>query len=223
MLDLELHCHTRWSPDSLNKLDELIAHARAVGLGHLAITDHSEIKGAILAKEMAPDLIIVGEEAMTDQGELLCYFITELIPRGLTISETARRVHAQGGICGPSHPFDPNRYGIGGANIRKHAHELDFVEVFNARTRDDSKNTLANEIALELGLPRIVASDAHTLREVGVSRVRVRSAITNPQSFLAALREPETELITHHSPMSVHVQSTFATMAHKMGLDKDKA
>jgi len=82
MIDLELHCHTRWSPDSLNKLDELIARARAVGLSHLAITDHSEIKGALLAKQMAPDLIITGEEAMTNQGELLCYFITELIPRG---------------------------------------------------------------------------------------------------------------------------------------------
>lgn len=220
MIDLELHCHTRWSPDSLTKLDELIARARAAGLGHLAITDHSEIKGAILAKEMAPDLIIVGEEAMTDQGELLCYFITELIPRGLTIGEVARRVHAQGGICGPSHPFDPNRYGIGGENIRKHAHELDFVEVFNARTRDDSKNTLANEIALELGLPRIVASDAHTLREVGVSRVRLARPFASARDFLAALKEPDTALITHHSPMSVHVQSTIATMAHKAGLDR---
>jgi predicted metal-dependent phosphoesterase TrpH len=220
MFDLELHCHTRYSPDSLTKLEDLIAHARAAGLSYLAITDHSEVKGGLLAKKMAPDLIITGEEAMTDQGELLCYFITELIPRGLTISEAARRVHAQGGICGPSHPFDPNRYGIGGANIRKHAHELDFVEVFNARTRDDSKNTLANEIALELGLPRIVASDAHTLREVGVSRVRVGSPITNAQDFLAALKEPQAELITHHSPVTVHVESTFATMARKMGLDR---
>ena len=221
MIDLELHCHTRWSPDSLNKLDELIARARAVGLSHLAITDHSEIKGALLAKQMAPDLIITGEEAMTNQGELLCYFITELIPRGLTIGEVAQRVHAQGGICGPSHPFDPNRYGIGGENIRKHAHELDFIEVFNARTRDDSKNRLANDIAQALGLPRIVASDAHTLREVGVSRVRMGRRFANAQEFLAALREPETELITHHSPMTVHVQSTIATMAHKMGMDRD--
>ena len=66
-IELELHCHTRYSPDSLVKLPDLIVRAREVGLDKLAITDHSEIDGALVAQQMAPDLIIVGEEAMTTE------------------------------------------------------------------------------------------------------------------------------------------------------------
>ena len=50
MIDLELHCHTRYSPDSLVRLPDLIERAREVGLTKLAITDHSEIEGALLAQ-----------------------------------------------------------------------------------------------------------------------------------------------------------------------------
>ena len=169
---------------------------------------------------MAPDLIIVGEEAMSSDGELLCYFIRELIPRGLSLEETIDRVHDQGGICGPSHPFDPRRYGIGGENITRYAHKLDFIEVFNARTRDPKRNEEALEMANIYGLPKIVASDAHTLPETGISRVRLHRDFTSPQDFLAALKEPETELITHYSNYLANVGSRIAAVAHGLGFDR---
>lgn len=218
MLDLELHCHTRWSGDSLNKIPDLIARCREVGIQRLAITDHSEIEGALQARALAPELIIVGEEAMTDVGELLCYFITELIPDGLSLGEAIARVHAQGGICGPSHPFDPRRSGIGGDNLRRHAQQLDFVEVFNARTRNTHSNDEARILAEALGLPMICASDAHTLPELGISRVRLARDYTSPQDFLSALREAE--LLTHYSGLLANVGSRIAAAAHALGLGK---
>ncbi|MFC1465342.1 MAG: PHP domain-containing protein [Candidatus Brachytrichaceae bacterium NZ_4S206] len=217
MLDVELHCHTRYSPDSLVKLPDLIEHARKVGIHRLAITDHSEIEGALLAKQMAPDLIIVGEEAMTVQGELLCLFITELIPDGLTLKEAIDRVHAQGGICGPSHPLDPRRFGIGMENLLEYASEFDFIETFNARTRETSKNDEADYIAQRLDLPRVCASDAHTLQEVGISRMRIRE-YTTPQDFVAALRDAE--LLPNYSSLMVNVSSRLAALAHGLGFDK---
>lgn len=218
MLDLELHCHTRYSPDSLVKLPDLIEHARKVGIHRLAITDHSEIEGALLAQQMAPDLIIVGEEAMTTEGELLCLFITELIPHGLTLREAIDRVHAQGGICGPSHPLDPRRFGIGLENLLKYGPEFDFIETFNARIRDASKNEEADHIAQQLGVPRVCASDAHTLQEVGISRTRIRE-YTSPQDFVAALREAE--LIPQYSSPLVSVGSRLAAIAHSLGFNRD--
>ncbi|GIV83231.1 MAG: histidinol-phosphatase [Candidatus Roseilinea sp.] len=217
MLDIELHCHTRYSPDSLVKLPDLIEQARKVGIHRLAITDHSEIEGALLAKQMAPDLIIVGEEAMTAEGELLCLFISELIPDGLTLKEAIDRVHAQGGICGPSHPLDPRRSGIGLANLLEHASAFDFVETFNARMRDASKNDEADAVAQQLGLPRVCASDAHTLQEVGISRMRIRE-YTTPQDFVAALRDAE-RLPNYSSPM-VNLGSRLAAIAHDLGFDR---
>ncbi|BCX05075.1 MAG: histidinol-phosphatase [Candidatus Roseilinea sp.] len=217
MLDIELHCHTRYSPDSLVKLPDLIEYARKVGIHRLAITDHSEIEGALLAKQMAPDLIIVGEEAMTTQGELLCLFITELIPDGLTLKEAIDRVHAQGGICGPPHPLDPRRFGIGMENLLEYASEFDFIETFNARTRDTGKNDEADYIAQRLDLPRVCASDAHTLQEVGISRMRIRE-YTTPQDFVMALRDAE--LLPNYSSLMVNVGSRLASIAHGLGFDK---
>jgi hypothetical protein len=217
LLDLELHCHSRYSPDSLVKLPELIEHARRVGINRLAITDHSEIEGALLAKQMAPDLIIVGEEAMTEEGELLCLFISDLIPDGLTLEEAIDRVHEQGGICGPPHPLDPRRSGIGMDNLLQYAPKLDFVEVFNARTRDTIKNDEADYMAQRLELARVAASDAHTLQEVGISRTRIRD-YTSPQDFVAALHEGE--LIPNYSSLMVNVSSRLAQFAHGLGFDR---
>jgi predicted metal-dependent phosphoesterase TrpH len=217
VLDLELHCHTRYSPDSLVKLPELIEHARKVGLHRLAITDHSEIEGALVAKQMAPDLIIVGEEAMTTDGELLCYFITELIPDGLTLDEAIDRVHEQGGICGPSHPLDPRRYGIGMDNLLRFAPKFDFIESFNARTRDTSKNDEADYLAQRLEVARIACSDAHTLQEVGISRTRIRDYST-PADFAEALRDAE--IIPNYSSLTVNLSSRMAKLAHGLGFDK---
>ncbi|MBX7214973.1 MAG: PHP domain-containing protein [Thermoflexales bacterium] len=218
MLDLELHCHTCHSPDSLVQLPALIERARAVGLARLAITDHRVFDGARRAFEMAPDLIIPGVEAMTTSGELLCYFLREALPDALSLAETIERVHAQGGICGPSHPFDPRRYGIGGDNIRRYADRLDFVEVFNARTRDPRRNEEARQIALEFDLPMICASDAHTLPEVGISRVRLKRDYTSPRDFLAAVREGE--LLPVASDLRANVGSRVAAIAHAVGLGK---
>ena len=220
MLDLELHSHTRYSPDSLTKLHHLIDHCREVGIGKIAITDHYEIEGALEAHRRAPDLVIVGEEALCPEGELLCYFIHTLIPRGIPLSEAIERVHDQGGICGPSHPFDPRRHGIGRANIEQYAHKLDFIEVFNARTRDHKRNDEACAIAEEFDLPKICASDAHTIQELGITRVRLPREFDGPQDFLAALREPNTELLTHYSSYLAKVGSRVAAIAHSLGFDR---
>lgn len=220
MIDLELHSHTHYSPDSLSKLPDVIDNCRKIGIHKIAITDHFEIEGALLAYELAPDLIIVGEEAMTSSGELLCYFIRELIPHGVSLEEAIDRVHDQGGICGPSHPFDPRRYGIGGENITRYAHKLDFIEVFNARTRDPKRNEEALEMANIFGLAKIVASDAHTLAETGISRVRLHREFNSPQDFLAVLKAPETELITHYSNYLANVGSRIAAVAHGLGFDR---
>ena len=220
MIDLELHCHTRYSPDSLVKLHDLIARAREVGLHKLAITDHSEVEGALLAHQMAPELIIVGEEAMTEQGELLCYFITDLIPDGLTLEEAIDRVHVQGGICGPSHPLDPRRHGIGSENLIQFHRKFDFVETFNARTRDHGKNDETSVLAERLDMQGIACSDAHTLQEVGISRTRFHNDIQTAHDFLRELAAAE--LVPVYTSPVVSAGSFIASIAHKAGFDKKK-
>ena len=85
----EFHCHTVCSPDSSNQLrtsDPHGTHER--GLSRLAITDHNRIGCALKAREMDPELIVVGEEILTTGGELLAYYLTEEIPARLSPMET---------------------------------------------------------------------------------------------------------------------------------------
>jgi len=95
--------------------------------------------------------------------------------------------------------------------------KFDFIETFNARTSDASKNDEAEHIAQQLNLPRICTSDAHTLQEVGISRTRIRE-YTSPQDFAAALREAE--LIPNYSSLMANVSSRIAAIAHGLGFDR---
>ncbi len=220
MYDAELHCHTRYSPDSLVRLPDLIARAREIGLSKLAITDHREIDGALIARDMAPDLIIVGEEAMTEQGELLCYFIEKRVPDGLSLHAAIDFVHEQGGICGPSHPLDPRRHGIGMRNLLDVYTKLDFIEVFNARTRDHVRNDETLAFAREHDVPAICCSDAHTLQELGISRTRFYSEINSATDFLNALSEAQ--MVPVYSSVLSSAGSLLASIVHKAGFDRAK-
>ena len=96
MVTAELHCHTVYSMDSSNRVDVLIRAARERGIQRLAITDHNTIEGAQRAKELAPDLVVVGEEVLTERGELIAYYVKEEVSKGLSVNETLRRLKAQG-------------------------------------------------------------------------------------------------------------------------------
>jgi predicted metal-dependent phosphoesterase TrpH len=51
-------------------------------------------------------LVIVGEEVYTTEGEVIGYFLSEMVPSGLTPEETVDRIVGQGGVVCVPHPFD---------------------------------------------------------------------------------------------------------------------
>ncbi len=77
---VELHCHTDASGDSLLSVTDLLETCRRKKINKIAITDHNTIRNALVAQEIAPDKVIVGEEILTRQGELLAFFVKEEIP-----------------------------------------------------------------------------------------------------------------------------------------------
>jgi predicted metal-dependent phosphoesterase TrpH len=66
----DLHSHTLWSKDCLSDFERIIEICQRRGIDRLAITDHNTADGALKMQQLAPDLIIVGEEIMTTQGEI---------------------------------------------------------------------------------------------------------------------------------------------------------
>ena len=205
---VDLHCHTRFSRDSLMTFEALVRWMERRGLDMVAITDHDTIAGALDFSARAPERFLVGEEIRTTHGDVLALFLENEVPPGLSLEETIGRVHAQGGLVGAAHPLDRSRGEGMGMEMLEAIHEqLDFVEVLNARTIYASDNRLAGEMAARWGLPGSAGSDAHAPFEVGRAFVEM-PAFDSPQAFLRSLA-----LGQSHGRLSsplVHFYSTYA-------------
>jgi predicted metal-dependent phosphoesterase TrpH len=208
MMQVEFHCHTEYSPDSRLKVADLIASARKKGLDRVVVTDHNEIIGAKLAREIAPDLIIIGEEILTSQGELLAAYVQEKVPKGLTPEAAIKELRSQGAFISVSHPFDSRRNGAWREDdLRRIAPLVDAIEVYNSRCMVKTANQQAGNFARQYSLAGTVGSDAHAGFELG------RSRLILPDFFTAAeLKKvfPQTDQITVASPFWVHFVSRWA-------------
>src|SRR3954464_8989497 len=108
---VDMHSHTRLSKDSLNNPRLLVETAAARGLQALCVTDHNGLANALALSRM-PDLpikVVPSEEVKTAEGEIIGYFLSELVPKGLSPEETVKRIKDQGGLVGVPHPFDSVR------------------------------------------------------------------------------------------------------------------
>lgn len=208
MLALELHAHTHASEDCLARPRDIVRVVRERGLGRIAITDHNTLRGALEVRALAPELVIVGEEIMTTQGELLGYCLQAEVPPGLTPAETIERLRAQGAVISVSHPFDRLRQGAWReADLAALLPHVDAIEVFNARCLYPDDNARALAFAREHATLGTVGSDAHTLRELGRARQLVPAADT-PAELLAGLRLGQSE--TRLSSPAIHLASRWA-------------
>lgn len=173
LLKVEFHCHTLFSRDCLTPVERLVATARQRGIDRLVVTDHNGTAGALLAKKLDPELVIVGEELLTTRGELLVAFVKEALPRGIDPFEAIRRLREQGAFISVSHPFDLERHGWQLSDLLAIAPLVDAIEVFNARCLREELNIKAADFAREHQLAGTAGSDAHTLCEVGRATFRV--------------------------------------------------
>jgi predicted metal-dependent phosphoesterase TrpH len=218
----DLHCHSTASFDSLNTPGTLVKTARRFGLTHLAITDHERIDGALRARDLAaaetdesPLTIIVGEEVRTADGDMLGLFLERAVPPGLSATETAAAIHAQGGLVGLPHPFDRFRGSSGkmaaAESLAELVREVDFIEAHNARAVGGA-NAQAAELAVANGLPRVASSDAHSPMEVGVAYTVLNGAFSTADELRALL--PSADIVTGRASYYVRLLTPFAKVVN---------
>jgi predicted metal-dependent phosphoesterase TrpH len=190
----DLHMHTEWSHDCSIAVPDLLAHAEAIGLGAIAVTDHNRFGGAREAVEQARSrklTVIPAEEVKTDgQGEVIGLFLEEEIPRGLSFAETIAAIRAQGGLVYLPHPFDRMHAIPSPRMLHRHLADIDVFEVYNARLLRESFNVEALRFARKYDLTMGAGSDAHVLQGVGTGGVRMR-AFNGPEEFLVSLSGAE--------------------------------
>ena len=209
MWKVDLHAHTIYSHDCLTRTADIIAQARRIGLDKLAITEHNNLAGALKAKELAPDLIIVGEEIKTTHGELIAYFVQEEVPRGLSPQETIERLRQQGAVIAVPHPLDSWRNSaMGLANTLEVIDQVDALEVRNARCVSPRDNLAALALAQERGLPGTAGSDAHITFELGHCYTEMPAFEDDAESFIDALQQARP--MGRESPFWPHLLSAWA-------------
>ncbi|MEP7199665.1 MAG: PHP-associated domain-containing protein [Chloroflexota bacterium] len=219
-MKVELHCHTLVSKDSLLPYDAIIKRVKALGLDAIAITDHNKVDGAFELAKRAPFPVIVGEEIMTSEGEIIGYFLSERIPRGLSPEETIKRIRAQGGLVNIPHPFDSLRKSvIKRKALYRVADQADMLEVLNARVVKKIENEWAEAFARNIHKPAVAGSDAHIAHEIGTAIVEMEP-FTDAPSFLASL--PTATVQGTVGPLWTHLFSTYAKWRKKLNGTYDK-
>ncbi len=186
---LDLHVHSRHSPDSELSLESIVSRLASVGLNGFALTDHNSVAGhrelaALQAK--FPGLILVpGVEVSTLEGHLLVYGVSEAPPRGRPVAETVDWVRDRGGVSVLSHPFR-RAHGVGRAVAE--SVRVDAIETVNGHN-SPGVNRKAADVATRRGLGITGGSDVHALFDLGRAYAEFADGTTGADAVLRSIRE----------------------------------
>ncbi len=161
MFRIDLHTHSIASPDGGLTEKQYESALNKKLLDTIAITDHNTIEFAVEMNKKLGGRIIVGEEIMTESGEIIGLYLKRHVPAGLPLSEAVDQIKSQGGLVYIPHPFEKVRSGIAKTELEKIRDQIDIIEVINGRAFVGSKTAEAGIFAEKNGLPGAAGSDAH--------------------------------------------------------------
>ncbi len=158
----DLHVHTVFSRDAVNRPEVVIRVAKKKGLRGFAVTDHNTVDGLNSFSGEKELIVVPGVEISTGSGHLLGLGIYECPVKGVQLEEAIDFIHQRGGLAVAAHPFSGFKMGMGKALLE--GAKVDAVEVFNASNWFPRSNAKAR--ALRVG-GKTGGSDAHFPWEVG--------------------------------------------------------
>jgi predicted metal-dependent phosphoesterase TrpH len=158
---IDLHTHSTASPDGALRASSYAAMLSHGVLDAIAVTDHNTITLAQELHATLGDRIIVGEEITTSQGELIGLYLQTVVPPFLSVLDTIRRIHEQGGLVYVPHPFETVRKGIPLNVLDELATMIDIIEVGNGRAVFQNRSLQAAAWAQNHNVAGAASSDAH--------------------------------------------------------------
>ncbi|MCC6380897.1 MAG: phosphotransferase [Dehalococcoidia bacterium] len=178
MAKADLHLHSRVS-DGLPTVARLLAYVEHhTDLDVVAVTDHEDARGGLLARDLAARRgyrveIVVGAEVTTWQGHVLALFVEEAPPSFRSIESTLQAIHAAGGLAVIPHPLSwltrsLSRRTIDRVVARGEAGVgFDAIELCNPSPAGRATARRAIRANARWRLPATGSSDAHHLLHVG--------------------------------------------------------
>ena len=207
--DLQLHSDLG---DGLAPPEAILDAAERALLDVIALTDHDDIRGAFILRDLAvrrssPVEVVTGVEVTTRSGHLLALWVEDEIPMFGGLAATVAQIHAMGGVAIVPHPLSYLTFSIGEGALRAlHAGRsecrVDGIELRNpsyaGRVRGHRAAWLNDHV---LGLAETGSSDAHHAQLVGTAwtefdgetaadlRVAIEQRATRPDGRHWTLRE----------------------------------
>lgn len=176
--DLQIHSDLG---DGLASPEEILDAAERAALDLIALTDHDDIRGSFLLRDLAARrssaiVVIPGIEVTTRAGHLLALFVEDEIPMFRPLAETVAAVHRQGGLCIVPHPLSYLTFSVGEGALRSLAELGDaasFVDGIEVRNPSYAGRVRARRAAWlnahVLGVAETGSSDAHHAELVGTA------------------------------------------------------
>ncbi len=188
-LRLDLHVHSRSSPDSVMSLPAIADQLGVLGLQGFGLTDHNTIVSHAALRDLNrqyPKLwFLPGIEVSTVEGHLLVYGVSELPPIYHPLDETLDWVRTHGGISILAHPMRL-AHGVGPRLAETAA--VTAIEAVNGHN-SALANAHAEVIATRRALGTTGGSDAHDLRDLGRAYTEFPPAIASLEDLVEAIRQ----------------------------------
>ena len=175
--DLQLHSNLG---DGLAPPEEILDAAELVGLDVIALTDHDDIRGSFILRELAAKRgssveVITGIEVTTRAGHLLALFVEDELPMFRPLAETINAIHRAGGLAVVPHPLSYLTFSVGERALRALAAQgdgsfIDGIELRNPSYAGRVRGRRAawlNEHVLRVA--ETGSSDAHHAKLVGTA------------------------------------------------------
>ena len=192
---IDLHCHTKYSHDCWLEPSDLIRRAKELSLdGVLCITEHYSyaLSRPVIDLDQGDGFLILrGLEISTNMGELLVYGVKDdswnIWSKNtyLDIHEVIRRIHSQGGICVPAHPFR------GWNSLGDTIFTIDSFDALETHNGANSfeKNENAIRTSLSLNLPSIGGSDCHTIEQIGRAATEFHNPVKTIEDMVGEIKK----------------------------------
>ncbi len=186
MADLRVHPGPSLTPR------EIVDACLARSVGAVAVISDGTVEPGREAARLARErlTVIPGQRVRSTDGVLVGLFLAEAVPDGLSLEETAARIHSQGGVTMAPHPRFPETPSQD--LLRRHRSAIDCFEAVSgpSATARPSGGADAARLAQRLGLLVSAGSGAITAEEVGGAHLRMRP-FGSPREFLEALVDAE--------------------------------
>jgi predicted metal-dependent phosphoesterase TrpH len=221
---IDTHIHSRYSKCSVTSIERIIFRAVKIGLSGIAVMDHNDIRSAKDAVECADGLkqknlipenfvVIPGTEIASGVGQHIgAFFVDEIIPKNLGVSETVRRIHEAGGLAIAVHPY--LRSGIGDAlfDAPFDAVEIDSGSAFG-RMPVERAYKLQDDARLK-NVAKLGSSDAHYANAIGMCYTIIQSDEITPDLVRSHISQCLTT--SKPSPVALRIRKMVGNMTiHK--------